>query len=63
MTRRDLTFIVGGVAVVFNSMSVALFAAWQPTDQTATLTVAIVGAINAGLATTAAYLRESTPAP
>lgn len=59
MSRKKLAFVVGGAAAVFNAMSVSFFAAWQPADEKAALTMAVVGAVNVGLTTLAGFLQAS----
>lgn len=59
LNRKQLAFVVGGVAAVFNSSSLAFFATYQPSDGHATLAVALVGAINVALTTAAGYLKST----
>lgn len=56
LTRRQIAFWAGAASAALNGFTTTLFVTWQPQDEAAILTVAIVGAANVGLASFAAFL-------
>lgn len=58
MNRTTLAFVVGGLAVTFNSMYTAIIAAVGVNSPEGVVTaIAILGGVNSGIAALASYLQ------
>lgn len=59
LTRRQIAFWAGASSAALNGFTTTLFVTWRPEGDAAVLTVAIVGAVNVGLAAFVAFLNGS----